>query len=158
MKKLFTYLCLVASVALMASCGSDDRGQSSMPEYSGVTFTENGSVVDKYNVPVGKTITATLVTGRKASNVYRYDYTWTCAGVNNLTPTQATTLAADASNTFVAPEAGQYTLKINVKCYNGADGNPSQAKTVQLKDGTEVSYAPGVLYSNITVTKIFIVK
>lgn len=158
MNKAIISLFMLAGMLLMWSCSEDERSSATMPQYSDVEFSVGDKVVSYRSVPVGEKVTVTLVTSKKASNVYRYDYTWTCRGVSDLTPTSAILTSADATNSFTATEPGDYTMTITVKCYNGADGDVKEAKTVQLPSGCTITYSPGVLYSNITVSKPFTVK
>lgn len=157
MNKFLLSLCLIASIFVMMSCSEDERTKSTLPKYADVKFTVNGQVVGNNSVPVGKKVVVTLVTEKKAANVYRYDYTWSCSGVTEMSPTTASNNSSDATNSFVAQTPGFYTLTIDVKCYNGADGDVANKYDVKISDG-EIIYLPGVLYGNVSVTKFFTVK
>lgn len=157
MNKFLLSLCLVASMFVIMSCSENERTNSTLPKYSDVKFSVDGQIVGNNSVPAGKKVVVTLVTEKKAVNVYRYDYTWSCVGVTEMAPTTASNNSSDASNSFIAPAPGLYTLTIGVKCNNGADGVAGKKYDVKISDG-EIIYLPGVLYGNVTVIKYFTVK
>ncbi len=160
MKKLFMFISLLmAGIVLTTSCDSDNDYNVVLPVYSDVVFTYNGNQLAAGNIPVGKTISVTLAQQKEGSRIYRYDYAWSCPEVNELTPQLSSNNGTPPTNSFVAPEAGEYTLTIVVTySYSGNGGANVPWPTYDIPGGTVTYSAAGDLYGKATITKTFVVR
>ncbi|MBR4782666.1 MAG: hypothetical protein IK023_02120 [Bacteroidaceae bacterium] len=159
MKNLFTLLSLLMTgLMITSSCSNDDDYTATLPIYSDVVFTLNGEQLAAGNIPAGSKVNVTLVQDRKGTNIYRYEYSWSCEGVTELSPVKSSNTNADPTNSFVAPTPGQYTMTINVTYNYSGNGGPTLTDGYAISGGSVTYSAAGALYGKATITKNFTVR
>lgn len=159
MKKLILAICVlcVGMIAFTSCDDSDDYGVK-LPIYTDVVMTNNGQVVNPSAVPVGQRINLTLQQGRKAQNIYEFEYNWSCTPeVEGLVVQNRSNKNNDIGNGFTAKTAGTYILTIKVRYKFSGNDAPDEPDT-SGNSLIDVAYSlGGALYANATITKRFTV-